>query len=85
MPTRKDEAVASHPLWVARSMSQVARPDGIRHRGGAHWKPGVTRVGLLYSVCREETEGVNGFILEFVCHVMYPVRVRYTLFTIGIR
>src|SRR3990172_7173402 len=47
MPTRKDEAVASHPPGVARIMSQVARPQGVSHRSGSHGKAGMSRVGLL--------------------------------------
>lgn len=59
MPARKNESVASHPLWVARVMSQVARPQGECHRGGSHRKTGMTRVCLLDSIRREETERVD--------------------------
>ena len=80
MPARKDEAVASHPFWVARIVTQVARPDRKSHRGGAHGKPRVTRISLLYPVCGKETEGVDRPALKacadwrsrvegIVCHV----------------
>ena len=70
MPPRKDEAVTSRPLWIAWIMSQVASPDGERHRGGSHGKPRMTRVGLLDSVRRKEAEGVDGAKLKVVCHVV---------------
>lgn len=69
MPTRKDEAIASHPLGVAGIVAQVARPDGKSHRGGSHWKSRMTRVGLLDPVRREKAECVDGAVLKIVCHV----------------
>ena len=70
MPTRKDEAVSSHPFRVARIMPQVARPHSKRHGGGSHRKPGMARVGLLNGIRRKKAEGIDGAKLEIVCHVL---------------
>jgi len=70
MPTRKDEAIASHPFGVARIMPQVARPYGKCHGGGSHRKPRMARVGLLNSIRRKKAEGIDGAKLEIVCHVL---------------
>ena len=77
MPTRKDEAVASHPLWVAGVVSQMTRPQGKGHRGGSHWKSRMTRIGLLDGIRRKKSKGVDGTSLKactelvegVVCHV----------------
>ena len=70
MPTRKDEAVSSRPLWVAWIMSQVASPNRIRHGGGTHGESGMSRVGLLDSVCGKKAECVDGEKLKIVSHVV---------------
>ena len=69
MPTRKDEAVASHPFGVAWIVSQVARPHSECHCGGTHGKSGMTRIGLLDAIRREKAEGIDGAELKIICHV----------------
>lgn len=68
MPSGEDEAVASRPLGVAWVMAQVARPEGICHRGCSHWEARMARVGLLDSICSKEPDGVDCTILEIFCH-----------------
>jgi len=68
MPTRKDEAITSRPLWVAWIVPQVAGPNGIRHCRSPHWQAGMTRVGLLHAIGREETKGINCTSLQISSH-----------------
>lgn len=64
MPTRKDEAVASRPFWVAWIMSQVSSPNCVSHGGGTHGESGVSRIGLLNAICREKAQGIDGAKLQ---------------------
>ncbi len=73
MPARKDEAVAVRPARVGRVVAQMARPDGIGHRGGAHRQAGVAGVGLLHAIGGEKPDGVDGQILKLLLSLSWFV------------
>ena len=70
MPARKNEAVSSHPLGVTGVVSQMARPDRIRHCCGAHRQARVPGVGFLHAIGGQKAECIDCAGLQVVvCHV----------------
>ena len=59
VPGREHEPVAVGPVRVRRRVAEVARPQRVRHRRGAHRRARVPGVGLLDAVDREGPDGVD--------------------------
>ncbi len=73
---RQDEAVAVGPARVPRRVAEVAGPQGVRHRRGAHRCAGVPGVRLLDAIDREGPDGVDRELIEAVRgegHSLSPV------------
>ena len=66
VPRREDEPVAAGPGRVGRVVAQVARPEHVRHRGGAHREARMARFGLLDRVHRQGAEGVDCQLVDVV-------------------
>ncbi len=47
-------------------MPQVARPQHVRHRRGAHRQPRMPAVGFLHGVHGEEADGIDGKLIEII-------------------
>ena len=61
---REHEAIAVRPAGVPRVVTEEAGPERVRHRGGAHRRAGVARVGLLHAVDGEGADGIDAELVE---------------------
>ena len=68
VPGREHEAVAIGPVGIARVVLEEARPQHVGHRRGAERHAGMAAVGLLHHVHRQEADGVDALLVEFVEH-----------------
>ncbi len=66
MPSREHEPVAPRPRRVGRVVTQVPRPEDVRHRSGAHREAGMARLGLLDGVHRQGAERVDCQLVDVV-------------------
>ena len=66
VPRREDESVTAGPGRVGRVVAQVARPEHVRHRGGAHGEARMARFCLLDRVHRQGAEGVDCQLVDVV-------------------
>ena len=76
MTGRQHEAVPVGPARVPRRVAEMAGPQGVRHRRGAHRCAGVPGVRLLDAIDREGADGVDRELIEAVRgegHSLSPV------------
>ena len=66
VPGGQHEPVAAGPVRVRRVVSQVARPEDVRHRRRAHRQAGMARLRLLDGVDRERADGVDPELVDVV-------------------
>lgn len=59
MPGRQDEAIPVRPGGIRWTVAEKAGPESVRHRGGPHGEPRVSRLRLLDSIHGEGPDGVD--------------------------
>ena len=64
MARRQDKAIAVQPFGIRGIVSQMALPQHVRERRQRHCRAGMPRIGLLYGVHRERTDGVDAELIE---------------------
>jgi hypothetical protein len=66
MPAREDETIAPRPLWVARAVSQVTRPQRERHGCPTHRKTRMSGISLLNCIRGKEADGIYRTSLKII-------------------
>lgn len=75
VPGREHEAITVWPARIQRVVSETPGPQDIGHPGCPHRKSGMTRVGVLHGVDRQDTDCVDSEGVEFRrFHVPRPYR-----------
>ncbi len=64
MTRAKNKAVAIHPFWVFRVVLEELVPERVGHGGGSHGHPGMSRIGILYGIRRQDANGVDAKIFQ---------------------
>src|ERR1700683_3475766 len=70
MTSGEDETVAISPPRVCGIMSQEPVPQGVGHRGGPERQSGVTRVGFLAHVDRENPGCIDAKLIEVMAECL---------------
>jgi hypothetical protein len=66
MTSGEDKTVAIEPPRVCGIMSQKPVPQSVGHRGGPERQSGVTRVGFLAHVDRENPDCIDAKLIEIM-------------------
>ncbi len=66
VPGRQHKAIAIRPGRISGIVLQKLGPEHVGHIGHAHRQAGVARIGLLHSVHRQGTDGIDTELVEVV-------------------